>query len=205
MGTRHFVEVISDGKKVISQYGQWDGYPTTAGVVICDFIKNHDMDEFKKILGRLEPAGSPDEFQWTECCFGAEHPYSDIQRFCSNYKAERKFEYTILELVRACVDAFGPDVTKTYFMITRDTGYNILDILCVLNDLLDTEAKIPVFTSERGDEVPGNSYWLEALYVINLDTKVLTINWHGNEKVCRFSRMPGESTLSRFEKQRKYN
>ena len=75
----------------------------------------------------------------------------------------------------------------------------------MLNDLLDKEAKIPVFTAERGDEVPGNSCWLEALYVVNLDTKVLTINWHGNEKVCRFSRMPGESTLRRFENQRKLN
>lgn len=34
MGTRHLTEVIFKGKKVIAQYGQWDGSLAGAGVEI---------------------------------------------------------------------------------------------------------------------------------------------------------------------------
>lgn len=39
MGTRHLINVVYGGQLVISQYGQWDGYPTGQGEDVCDFIR----------------------------------------------------------------------------------------------------------------------------------------------------------------------
>ena len=40
MGTRHIIKVKKDGKTWISQYGQWDGYPTGQGAHVCEFIRD---------------------------------------------------------------------------------------------------------------------------------------------------------------------
>ena len=38
MGTRHLTCVVLDGRFVVAQYGQWDGYPEDAGATIARFI-----------------------------------------------------------------------------------------------------------------------------------------------------------------------
>ena len=38
MGTRHLTKVTYQGKNVIAQYGQWDGYPTGQGVTVGEFL-----------------------------------------------------------------------------------------------------------------------------------------------------------------------
>ena len=40
MGTRHIIKVRKNGRDWISQYGQWDGYPTGQGVDVMEFVKN---------------------------------------------------------------------------------------------------------------------------------------------------------------------
>lgn len=47
MGTRNLSMAKVDGVLKIAQYGQWDGYPSGAGVEILSFIKRTDMNEFK--------------------------------------------------------------------------------------------------------------------------------------------------------------
>lgn len=42
MGTRHLIAVIKDGQPKIAQYGQWDGYPSAAGVTVLDFVRSLD-------------------------------------------------------------------------------------------------------------------------------------------------------------------
>ena len=44
MGTRNLTMVIQNGKTKVSQYGQWDGYPTGAGSVILKFFQRNDFD-----------------------------------------------------------------------------------------------------------------------------------------------------------------
>lgn len=57
MGTRHLQVVISkEGKKVISQYGQWDGYPSGQGREILDFLKHSDQEAYKQNLENIREA-----------------------------------------------------------------------------------------------------------------------------------------------------
>jgi hypothetical protein len=51
MGTRHLIAVVLKGEYKVAQYGQWDGYPTGQGIIICDFIQNEmKLTKFKKAL-----------------------------------------------------------------------------------------------------------------------------------------------------------
>jgi len=54
MGTRHLIEVISNGERKVSQYGQWDGYPTGQGVRVLGFLKKMNKTHFIKQLDKLE-------------------------------------------------------------------------------------------------------------------------------------------------------
>ena len=47
MGTRHLIEVVSNGVHKVAQYGQWDGYPSGQGVTVLDFLRNNNMADFK--------------------------------------------------------------------------------------------------------------------------------------------------------------
>ena len=46
MGTRNLTIVFDAGEYRVAQYGQWDGYPESAGIKILRFLRD-EMDEFK--------------------------------------------------------------------------------------------------------------------------------------------------------------
>lgn len=50
MGTRHLIKVISNGETKVAQYGQWDGYPSGAGVDIARFLETVNLDKFKEAV-----------------------------------------------------------------------------------------------------------------------------------------------------------
>ena len=50
MGTRNLVCVVQDGEYKVAQYGQWDGYPTGQGAVICEFLQRADLSQFRERL-----------------------------------------------------------------------------------------------------------------------------------------------------------
>lgn len=54
MGTRNSTIVKLNGKVVVEQYGQWDGYPTGQGQVIADFLKTVNLNDFKSKLSELK-------------------------------------------------------------------------------------------------------------------------------------------------------
>lgn len=55
MGTRHLIEVKdSKGNLKVSQYCQWDGYPTGAGSGIVDFLKKEgNIEKLDKALDKV--------------------------------------------------------------------------------------------------------------------------------------------------------
>lgn len=53
MGTRHIVGVVKDGAWKIAQYGQWDGYPSGAGMGVLTFLHETNRDAFAKKLDEL--------------------------------------------------------------------------------------------------------------------------------------------------------
>lgn len=48
MGTRNITAVISKGKLVLSQYGQWDGYFSYTGVKFLEFVKENLQRENRR-------------------------------------------------------------------------------------------------------------------------------------------------------------
>lgn len=65
MGTRHIIKVRKNGKDWISQYGQWDGYPTGQGIDVMEFVRN---ESYLTWLGRHIDQGyivpiTPDKMQ----------------------------------------------------------------------------------------------------------------------------------------------
>lgn len=54
MGTRNLTIVKRRGETKVSQYGQWDGYPTGQGQKIADFLKTVDLPKFKKQIEQLK-------------------------------------------------------------------------------------------------------------------------------------------------------
>lgn len=66
MGTRNLTAVFSGGEYKIAQYGQWDGYPSGAGVNILDFLsKEGNIYKLVTALDNvrfLEPEGQDKEF-----------------------------------------------------------------------------------------------------------------------------------------------
>jgi hypothetical protein len=55
MGTRNLTLVRSKKKIKIAQYGQWDGYPSGAGVVIARFIQTKmNLAKFKQKVDQLQ-------------------------------------------------------------------------------------------------------------------------------------------------------
>jgi len=51
MGTRHLQRVISKAGEVkISQYGQWDGYPSGQGIGILEYLRSGNLDKYHNNL-----------------------------------------------------------------------------------------------------------------------------------------------------------
>lgn len=50
MGTRHLICAHIDGEYKLAQYGQWDGYPSGQGLSILNFLKNANLEDFKRNL-----------------------------------------------------------------------------------------------------------------------------------------------------------
>lgn len=60
MGTRNLTMVAKDGKIVIANYGQWDGYPSGNGVKILDFVRNFDKEHFSAQVDKVVDVLSSD-------------------------------------------------------------------------------------------------------------------------------------------------
>ena len=54
MGTRHLQSVIDKkGDKKISQYGQWDGYPSGQGADLLKYLKEGNLDKYQSELSLI--------------------------------------------------------------------------------------------------------------------------------------------------------
>ena len=54
MGTRHLQTVInSKGVTKISQYGQWDGYPSGQGIDILNYLRGADIERYQRNLEEI--------------------------------------------------------------------------------------------------------------------------------------------------------
>lgn len=200
MGTRHIVEVIKDGKKIIRQYGQWDGNAETAGTRIRDFIKNNGKDRLVEILKYTEIKNVDSSFK-DESDEPDYERLEEIARYIDEvrhpglyYQGDIDF---YLGIIPAVIDKYGFEDTAYCYMYSRNTGYRILDVINILacheNCWRTKEYKIPVYLIN--EEVDP-----ERKIIVNLDEDSLTFEYFGREKSWNFGKLPTIAELKKIDK-----
>lgn len=69
MGTRNLTCVVKNGQYKVAKYGQWDGYPTSLGIGILEFLRNEfDRSTFERNLDKVQFISDEQAHAlWTEC------------------------------------------------------------------------------------------------------------------------------------------
>ena len=134
MGTRNSTIVIQDGLMKVAQYGQWDGYPSNAGIGILDFLKDVNMDSFKEAVSNCT------EFTEEEIEKGvliADHPH-----------LSRDNGYKILELI---TDANG-------LKLCSDTRFVADSLFCEWAYVVDLDKnKLEIYKGFNKKPLPNNA------------------------------------------------
>ena len=182
MGTRNITRVILNGRVRVSQYGQWDGYPTCTGKKILEFIRDTDMTEFKERVAKTNftLVGNEEHLSYTSA------PYLDdiFQLYdetlfggdCSDPIEERK------ALAKArIIKEYGEDGYVKFLVASRDTGADILDVIMNFR-------YITFYASEY--LLGGTDWQIEAVNEIDLDKEEVRMDWHGVKKTVTFSDIP---------------
>ena len=112
MGTRHLICVVSKGQYRVTQYGQWDGYPSGQGVKICRFIHGADLAKFAR---NVELVKSIDNGEIKRRCMnlGADDSglvsFDMADEFNSNWPhLSRDTGYGVLKMIESDLDEVGP-------------------------------------------------------------------------------------------------
>jgi hypothetical protein len=118
MGTRHITKVIKDNKVVVSQYGQWDGYPSGQGLTCYFFLQ--DDNNIENLRKNIKNIFYPTDEQLQE------------------YSAPFTNENGMMDWES------GKAFSEKYPSLTRDTGAEILRVIADSGDglvpiVLDTD------------------------------------------------------------------
>ena len=85
MGTRHKQMVITkEGEKKVSQYGQWDGYPSGQGVEILRFLRNADLDKYQEEVTKLREITEEEIEEINKIGEGWQNQYPYLSRDCGS-------------------------------------------------------------------------------------------------------------------------
>ena len=127
MGTRNITSVILDGKQVVCQYGQWDGYPTYTDVKIIEFLRDRDLSQFRKALGntRITVTDYMDAFSYTGFTKDVRHLEQKVYETLDDLKAKTPDQHVdwhmAIEHLRN-TGGFSNQEYYDYLPSTRDTG-----------------------------------------------------------------------------------
>ena len=170
MGTRNLTMVINqEGEKKVTQYGQWDGYPSGVGVRVLKFLKNKEVfDKFKANLSKvrfLDEEGIDKEFI---------ESYNKNTPQWSNEPDNRTEEQ------------------KRWFSTycDRDLAEEVLT-----NIANSTDEEIILIDRENTAKSDG---WVEYSYVINLKENTLGVYGHIDQepmKVYKLDELPEEEVF----------
>ena len=194
MGTRNITRVIQNGKMVVSQYGQWDGYPTGQLKTIVDFVRNKEkLAHMTNNLGKVVPAENnilPDD---VFCKIANAVEYAEY--FAENGKKTYFTELPTERKIRV-IQAAGFSETEAFLYIisTRNTAAKILDTLTC--GYADRTNAIPLHIMRSA----GGIWDIEGIYTVDLDQQKILCEWHGIKKEYSFKRLPSDETLEKYEK-----
>ena len=134
MGTRNSTIVIQDGLMKVAQYGQWDGYPSNAGIGILDFLKDVNMDSFKEAVSNCTEFT---EEEIEKSVLIADHPH-----------LSRDNGYKILELI---TDANG-------LKLCSDTRFVVDSLFCEWAYVVDLDKnKLEIYKGFNKKPLPNNA------------------------------------------------
>lgn len=185
MGTRNVTIIKYEGKERVRQYGQWDGYPTTALANIVDFIQTDGaIEKLKANLPKIKLI--PEDYSI--------YP-REFDEICQAYY-KVGYTHNIEELKNALADktGFSKDVIFKYLLATRDTGYQIPNVLIM--EEADNAEDI-VLQKTYTDKV---DWQIEAVNVIDLDRNVIRSYWHDKMAEWSFNKLPDETEIEVFER-----
>lgn len=185
MGTRNVTIIKYEGKERVRQYGQWDGYPTGALASIVNFLNTDGaIEKLKANLSKVvmvpEDYGIyPREFDAISMAW-YKVPYTN------NLEDKRD------ALVKAT--GYTKDVIFRYLLATRDTGYQIPDVLVM--EEADNAEEI-VLQKAYTDKL---DWQIEAVNVIDLDRNVIRSYWDDKMEEWNFDALPDETEIEVFER-----
>lgn len=199
MGTRNITRVVFNNELKVCQYCQWDGYPTSAGHDICDFIRSHDDDHMVERLKHVTLNEVTDNGARV-CCTGAPYveKFDDMYRyeFDARYEASQayrtkhrddtslmpEYEYCNRRVREMMLGRFGEQLMMTWRIANRDTGSEILDLI------YDSDCDLTVWTSEDLRDNEGD-WEIEAVWELDYDNHVLRGNWWGVRRSWTFGEL----------------
>ena len=185
MGTRNITRVKSGGQLKVCQYGQWDGYPTGAGLDIMDFIRRTDDAHMVERLSDVELHVCKDG----DLVYATGYPATDEVTAVMRDKDDffysgRDVGYT--ERKRQAhnyvLGKYGDEAVLMAELSTRDTGCEALDLIYGSNCHVDT------WTT---DCLIGNDgdWQIEAVWELDYDLSKLTGFWHGERREWTFDQL----------------
>ncbi len=169
MGTRHLIIIYYNGKYVLAQYGQWDGYPEGQGFKILKFLSTPGETTNLKSNLHLLHAATPDEIK-------------AIDEECSQADREEKQRKPGHFL---SMDDMA--LNLRYPSLSRDTGANILNLIA------DTKDDKPIIIREVKESLQFAMHPIcEWIYDIDLDANKLKVY---SGQVAAFDSDAAPSTL----------
>ena len=209
MGTRHIVEVVKGNKLAIRQYGQWDGYAEIAAYHLRKFIKKHGVEKIRELVDLTEIQNTiqchnvdkPDfllttsDFHMSESLVG--YHANAIDKYIETIGRTGTFEkYDLKKIVPALMEKFDLEEVMAYYMMTRDTGYRILDVIYAFSrfkEVASGDCKIPVFLEDENIDTCRK-------IIINLDTETFTCIYFDGEQSWSFDKLPTLAELRKVDK-----
>ncbi len=216
MGTRNFTSVIMGGEQVVCQYCQWDGYPSWTGVKVLEFLRNADMEQFKKALEntRISLTGYDEYSTYT----GSIKKVGDIlnkveqkQREFNDAHKEAEWIGTYETMKRMLKNGLLSEQEADDFVVaTRDTGVDILSYiyersldkepleLCACEDEYSEVCAFALDPNYKG--VPGCD--AQGYYIIDLDKGIVKMNFDEYGREYHIDNLPQNIDLEMlvFEK-----
>lgn len=184
MGTRHLVCVFADGEFKIAQYGQFDGYPSGAGIDVVQFIQEvqqkylageNAWNNFKEKISAL-PIATPEQLKYAYRSVG------------------------IGDDGRASMEQ-SDALRQKYPQLHRATSTDLLDLI------LEDDFRV-TFLPPPSTEFAGDSLFCEWAYVINLDDMILEVYKGFNEAPLppweRFAFLNGNAKSIRYFRDEPY-
>ncbi|KFY08110.1 hypothetical protein V492_06509 [Pseudogymnoascus sp. VKM F-4246] len=162
MGTRHLICVFYNGRFVLAQYGQLDGYPEIQGLVVVQFLRDTDnITRLKQGLAHMYTPTAKEEEEMIRAINRANDEW---------FKAASKGEVSLLERQNS-----------VYPSMSTHTSAGILEVVAKAT----AEAKVPI---KLETEFIHDGLFCEWAYVIDLDEEVLEVytglerEWKGSSE-----------------------